>query len=256
MQINQVAVQLSTLGDFLKTSKDIATSMKKVREIGYRAVEVIGMEPIAEEELVKILDGEGLTCCATHEPTATILDEPHKVVERLQKLNCKYTAIPFPSGFMLNTAEEVSDFASRINQAGTVLSQNGQVLTYHNHHREFRRVDGKVILETIYAETEPANLQGELDTYWVQYGGGDVAEWCRRLNNRLPLLHLKDYAIDKENKPVFAEVGNGNLNWKGIIAAAEHSGCQWFIVEQDICPGDPFGSVRISFEYIRDNLCS
>jgi sugar phosphate isomerase/epimerase len=256
MQINQVAVQLYTLRDFLKTPGDVADSMKKVREIGYQAVQVSGMGPIAEEELVKILDGEGLTLCATHEPISTIFNEPQKVVERLQKLNCKYTAVPYPSRIGLKTAEEVQDYVSRIAQAGAVLAQNDQVLTYHNHHMEFRRVDGKVILETIYDETDPVEVQGELDTYWVQYGGGDVVDWCRRLNNRLPLLHCKDYKINDEDKPIFAEIGQGNLNWKGIIDAADGAGCQWFIVEQDVCPGDPFDSLTMSFEYIRDNLCS
>ncbi len=39
------------------------------------------------------------------------------------------------------------------------------------------------------------------------------------------------------------------------MAAADAAGCEWFIVEQDTCPGDPFDSLRMSFEFIRDNLC-
>jgi sugar phosphate isomerase/epimerase len=255
MQINQVAVQLYTLRDFIKTPEDIAASMKKVREIGYQAVQVSGMGPIAEEELVQILDGEGLTLCATHEPITTIFNEPQKIVERLQKLNCKYTAVPYPHGWPLKTAEEMRDYIANIARAGAVLAENDQVLTYHNHQMEFRRVDGKVILESIYKETDPVEVQAELDTYWVQYGGGDVAAWCRHMKDRLPLLHCKDYKITDEDKPIFSEVGQGNLNWKGIIDAADWAGCQWFIVEQDVCPGDPFDSIRMSFEYIRDNLC-
>ena len=43
---------------------------------------------------------------------------------------------------------------------------------------------------------------------------------------------------------------------KRIVAVAEGSGCRWFIVEQDTCPGDPFESLRKSFEYIKENLCT
>ena len=39
-------------------------------------------------------------------------------------------------------------------------------------------------------------------------------------------------------------------------AAAEESGCRWFIVEQDTCPGDPFDSVARSFDDISAHLCS
>jgi hypothetical protein len=35
MQLNQVAAQLYTIRDFVKTAPDIAASMKKIRDIGY-----------------------------------------------------------------------------------------------------------------------------------------------------------------------------------------------------------------------------
>ena len=50
------------------------------------------------------------------------------------------------------------------------------------------------------------------------------------------------------------EIGYGNLDFKAIVAAAEASGCEWFIVEQDSCPGDPFDSAKLSFDYIKANL--
>lgn len=69
-------------------------------------------------------------------------------------------------------------------------------------------------------------------------------------------MHLKDFAITHDNQISYAEIGQGNLNWLAIIQAADLSGCQWFVVEQDTCPGDSFDSLRQSFNFIRDNLCS
>ena len=256
MKTSQIAAQLFTVRNFCKTPVDLAASLKKIRAIGYPAVQVSGIGPIPEVELVQMLDGEGLTCCATHEPGVQILNEPQRVVERLQKLNCRLTAFPHPGGVQLDTLANVKAFAQRLNAAGQVLHAAGQVLAYHNHATEFRRVDGRPVLEWIYAETDPRYLQGEPDTYWVQHGGGDPVDWCTRLKNRLPIIHLKDYTVSADNKAAFAEIGNGNLNWKKIIAAAEAAGCQWFSVEQDTCPGDPFDSLKRSFDYIREHLCS
>lgn len=254
MKINQVAAQLYTLREHIKTPSDIAASMKKVREIGYTAVQVSGMGPIEESELMKILNGEGLDCCATHEPGDVIRKTPEIVVERLNKLSCKYTAYPYPAGVDFSNPDHVRSLASDLDKAGAVLREAGQVLGYHNHGIEFLRVGGKTLLETMYDTTRPENLVGEIDTYWVQYGGGDPVAWCERLAGRLPLIHLKDYGFSPENKPFFAEIGYGNLDFKKIVSAAEASGCEWFIIEQDTCPGDPFDSLRMSFDYIRDNL--
>src|SRR6185295_16883395 len=98
MKINQVALQLYTLRDFLNTPTDIVVTLKRVRAIGYQAVQISGLGAITEEELVKILAGEDLVCCGTHETGEIILKEPQQVVARLRKLNTKITAYPWPAG--------------------------------------------------------------------------------------------------------------------------------------------------------------
>jgi sugar phosphate isomerase/epimerase len=256
MKIEHVAAQLYTVRDFIKTPPEIAASMKRVRKIGYQAVQVSGMGPIAEEELLRILDGEGLVCCVTHEPGERILQEPQRVVDRLRKLKCRHTAYPYAGGIKFDSTASVKEFSAKLNAAGKVLHDAGLVLSYHNHQIEFRRLEGRTILEMIFAETDPRYLKAEIDTYWVQYGGGSPLEWCRKMKKRLPLLHLKDYGVNANDQPTYAEIGNGNLGWKEIIAAAEENGCEWFIVEQDTCPGDPFDSLKISYDYIRRELCS
>lgn len=254
MKLAQVAVTFYTLCEHCKTAADFAASCKKVAGIGYRAIQISGVGPIPEAEIVAIANGEGLTICATHEPAQVLLEDPARASDRLAKLGCAYTAYPYPSGVNMADLNEVRALAARLDAAGAVLRQAGQTLCYHNHAVEFARLEGRTVYDWILSSTAPDRLQTEPDVYWAQYGGVDPAALCRRLAGRLPLLHLKDYAIGFDNKPYFAEVGHGNLDWPGIIAAAEEAGCRWFIVEQDTCPGDPFESLALSFAHIRDHL--
>ena len=101
MKISQVALQLYTLRDFAKTQADLAATLRRVREIGYEAVQVSGIGPIDHVELVAMLKGEGLVCCATHEDSDVILNEPGKAIARLQALGCRHTAYPYPRGYRL-----------------------------------------------------------------------------------------------------------------------------------------------------------
>jgi sugar phosphate isomerase/epimerase len=254
MKIEQVALQLYTLRDYLKTPADIRATLKKVAAIGYPAVQVSGMGPIPEEELVTILKGEGLVLCATHEGSDVIRRTPEKVVERLAKLGCRHTAYPFPSGVDWGKPEDIENLIVDLDRAGAVLRAAGQVLSYHNHAVELTPIHGTTALDYIYSKTSAENLLGEIDTYWIQHGGADPVAWCRQLKGRLPLLHLKDYTVKPDGQPTFASIGAGNLNWPAIIAAARASGCEWYIVEQDTTPGDPFDAVRDSFNYIREKL--
>ena len=51
MKIEQVAVQLYTLRDYLTTPEDYQESLQKVAEIGYKSVQVSGPRPISEGEI-------------------------------------------------------------------------------------------------------------------------------------------------------------------------------------------------------------
>ncbi len=255
MKTSQLAAQLYTCRDLLKTPAEIAKTLHRVRAAGYTAVQVSGMGPIDEEELVRILDGEGVQCCATHEPSDIILDHPGRVVERLAKLSCRYTAYPFPSGIDLSDEVALDGLIAKLDAAGAVLSAAGVTLCYHNHHQEFRRLGSRTILERIYERTNPRHLQGEPDTYWIQYGGGDPVAWCEKLSGRLPLIHLKDFMIDAANNITMCEIGAGNLDFRRIVPAAEKAGCRWFIVEQDTCPGDPVDSLAQSYRYLASEIC-
>ncbi|MBE2215540.1 MAG: sugar phosphate isomerase/epimerase [Opitutaceae bacterium] len=254
MKLPQLAAQLYTVRDFCKTAAGLAATAKKIREIGYPAVQVSGIGPIPDDEVVRIMAGEGLTICATHEPSQSILDTPEQALERVQRLGCTQTAYPYPGGIDFTNAAVIESFCEKLDRAGAIFRKAGVTLSYHNHAIEFMPFRGATVLDYIFAHTARRNLTAELDTYWVQFGGGDPVAWCAKLAGRLSVLHLKDYGFTTENKPVFAEIGRGNLDFARIIAAAENSGCRWFVVEQDTCPGDPFDSLRLSFEYIRQNL--
>lgn len=254
MKISQLAAQLYTLRDFSQTAPELAATLRKVREMGYPAVQISGIGPIPDAEVARMIEDEGLVCCAIHAPGPRILHETERVIDQLEVLKCRHVAYPYPSEVKLDKLSDVKRFAEQLDTAGARLATVGKVLSYHNHAIEFRRISNRPILEWLYRRTDPRHLQGEIDTYWVQHGGGDPIAWCRKLRDRLPLLHMKDYDVGVDHQPRFAEVGNGNLDWKKIIAAADRAGCEWYIVEQDVCPGDPFESLRISLDYIGKKL--
>ena len=209
------------------------------------------MGPIDEAELVKIANDCGLNICATHEPGKNIVENPELVIERLKKLNCRYTAYPHPHT-PLDSKEKVIEVAKKINDAAVVMAKEGITLCYHNHALEFVRFDGELMLDLIYGNA-PA-LAAEIDTFWVQAGGQNPVDWIKRFPNKQPLLHLKEYGMIGNERKMFA-VGNGNLNWKEIIAAGEACNVEYFIVEQDDCNGvDPFEELRNSYNYIAENF--
>ncbi len=254
MKTEQIAAQLYTLRDFTETPADFAATMKRVREIGYPAVELAGTAGLPPAEAAKIVRDAGLQICSSLESPQVILKNPQEIVDRVGELGVTHAVYAYPAGVDFSDVSQVNDLIAGLNVAGAVLRRAGMTLCYHNHALEYFRRDGRTVLDEIFARTAPEHLQAELDIHWVQAGGGDPVETCRRLAGRLPLLHVKDFSVTATGERQFAEVGYGNLNIPEILAAAEAAGCQWFIVEQDTCSGDPFECIARSLDYLR-GLC-
>jgi len=254
MKLARVAAQLYTVREHCQTATQLAITANKIRTIGYCAVQISGVGPIPAPEIAAIMRDAGLAICATHEPAADILDRPGVCIARLQQLGCRLTAYPWPRDIDFANPEQVRTLARKLDAAGAAFRAAGITLGYHNHAIEFVRFEGATALDFLYANTRPEHLAAELDTFWVHYGGGDVVAWIEKLRGRLPFIHLKDYGFTTVNRHTWCELGRGNFDWKKILAAAERSGCEWFIVEQDTCPADPFASLQISFNHLASNI--
>ena len=249
MSTSQLAAQLYTLRDFTKTLSDIAQTMKKVKQLGYDAVQCSALGPIAPHELKEIVDGEGLTICATHTSYERMRNEPQAVIDEHQLWECKHAAIGgLPREY--RSAEGFVKFAKEASEVGKRLAEGGLVFSYHNHSFELEKFDGRTGLEILYEESDSKYFHSELDTYWIQHGGGDSAVLIRKLKGRAQIVHLKDMAM-RGSTQLFAEVGEGNLNWPAILDACKEAGVEWYIIEQDTCQRDPFESLGISLRNLK-----
>lgn len=240
-----IAAQLYTLREHLKTPEAIAATLQRVREIGYQAVQLSALGPIQTDRLKEILDANGLTVCATHIGWDRLRHDIQSVIDEHRTLGCRHVAIgSMPREY--RNQEGYRRFAREASEVAETLAGSGLTFSYHNHDFELERYESKTGLEILIDESV-SSLAFEIDTYWVQHGGGDPAAWIRRVSGRIPLVHLKDMTV-KRGEVRMAEVGEGNLNWPAILEACREAGVEWYIIEQDICQRDPFESLAISLK--------
>lgn len=262
MDTSLLAAQLYTIRQHTQTVDDFARSLSKIREIGYRAVQVSAIGAIADADVKQIAADNGLRICNTHIAYDRLQNDLNAVIAQHQLWDCRHIAIgSMPEAFR-DSADGYKRFAEIGSQIGERLAAAGMTFSYHNHSFEFVKFDGRAGLEILFDESDPRYLQAELDTYWVQHGGGDPVAWIDRLAGRMPVVHLKDMVMlpppsksspnelggDLRPQQAMAEVGEGNLNFPGILAACRRAGVEWYAVEQDICQRDPFESLAISFQ--------
>jgi sugar phosphate isomerase/epimerase len=57
--------------------------------------------------------------------------------------------------------------------------------------------------------------------------------------------------MDGTPKHFFTEVGQGTIDFRRILAAAQKAGVKHYFVEQDETPASPFSSIKLSIDYLK-----
>ena len=248
MKKNVLGAQLYTTRDFCRTIDGVAETLKKVADIGYTAIQISGFGPVDPKEVAALVKDNDLTVASTHMGWNRFQDELDEVIAEHKLWGCVHPAIGGLPG-EYHSLDGLKRFLDELGPIAERLAQEGMDFSYHNHNHELARYGDKTWLAMLYEQAPPEMLKAEIDTYWIQAGGGDPAAWVAKCAGREPLLHLKDMIVTQQREQRFAEIGEGNLNWPAILAAAEEGGVEWYLVEQDRSyERDPFESLAISYK--------
>jgi len=244
-----LAAQMYTVREYMKTPKDMAASLARIKALGYDAVQLSGQGPVEPADMRKMLDDNGLYACATHISFEQMQNSLKDVIERHHLWEVPYVGLGSMPDAYRQDGDGYKRFAQEASAIARKLQEEDLTFVYHNHAFEFERFGEFTGMDILLRESDPA-FEFELDTYWAQTGGADPAAWIDKLAYRMSVIHFKDMRI-VSGKPEFAEIGEGNLNWPAILAACEDAGLEWYIIEQDTCPGDPFDSLGLSLRNLR-----
>jgi sugar phosphate isomerase/epimerase len=246
MATNPLSLQMYTLRDL--ASVDYVGTLKKVKEIGYGAVEVAGVGSMGAAELRRELDAIGLIVSGAHVPIQALEGQLDTVLADMQTLGAPYLICPWIPPERRSSADDYHVLARVLNGIGERVSRAGLTFCYHHHDFELHPFGDTTGLHILLHECDPGHVAFEIDVYWAAYAGVDPVQLIGEFAGRAPLVHLKDMAPGSRT---FAEVGSGTLDIPAILNAARNAGAQWFVVEQDVCQRPPLESVRMSYEYLR-----
>jgi sugar phosphate isomerase/epimerase len=214
-----IGAQLYTLREFAKTAEDLDETLRKVKAIGYETVQVSGIGPIDSVRVKELTDKYGLSICATHVPFDRMKTDLDNLAEQHKLWDCRYVGLGSIPQSYRGSLEGYRAFAKEASEIAKRLADYGLKFVYHNHHFEFERFDGRTGMDILVEESDPEVFGLELDLYWVQVGGASPVDWIHKVKGRMDVVHLKDMAVLKEQQ-IFAEIGEGNLNWDAILKPA------------------------------------
>ncbi|MBQ7838957.1 MAG: sugar phosphate isomerase/epimerase [Lachnospiraceae bacterium] len=235
----EYGLQLYSVRDF--TEKDLASTLKKVAQIGYKYVEFAGFFGHSAEEVKAMLAENGLKVSGTHSGLADLVNDFEGTVKYHKTIGNTNYIIP---GAPWGTAAELDDTIEKINRLQPLLAAEGITLAYHNHAGEFKpNADGQIAHEEMEKRT---SVNFQIDTFWAYAAGKDPVELITRLKDRVKIIHLKDGLADGKG---FA-LGEGTAPVEAVRAKAIELGMT-MVVESETLQPDGISEVTRCMEYLK-----
>ena len=232
---------LYTLRDTMAV--DPRAALRQVAAEGYAYIEAAGYQDgqfygMSPAEFKGFLDEVGLQPMSSHNGGIT-LENLDQTIADVKAAGFEYLVIPVPPmgafGFnaearTMEMKKPIKEVMADINTIAARCAAAGLKCLYHNHDFEFRETaDGVVPIEYFLENSDPEQLNFQMDLFWVTKAGADPLDYFSRYPGRFKAWHVKD--MDSEGR--FAPVGEGSIDFARILAEKEQSGMEFFLVEQD-----------------------
>lgn len=246
--MKKIGLQLYTVRKCLSTPAEMRRTLKAVKEAGYTAVQLFGSVELAKAHGEAAREA-GLELIGLLTDLSQCEQNGTELFDFCRQYHIKDIGV----STHFEECKDPKAYIGRVNAFARKAVAAGFTFSYHNHGHEFIRLDaGKTPMEC-FLEGFGQEVRFMPDTYWIHDGGYDVRYFLEQTKGRVQILHLKDMKRTEEGH-TFAEVGNGNLYFKGILATALRCGIETFVVEQDICPADPLESIKQSYGALKGLL--
>ena len=219
-------IQLYSVRDAMAI--DMAGTMQKVADLGYKYVEFAGFFGHTAEEVKEMLDKTGLICSGTHSPWTDL--RPSKIAETIAYHKTIGNPDYIVPGADLSTLEKIEEFCAVMNYAQPILAAEGIKLGYHNHSHEFKVMPWG---STIHGELERrTNVHFEIDTFWAFNAGIDPIQTLARLKDRIHVIHLKDGFVGGKGIPL----GQGEAPVKRVVDYAAANKLTMVVESETLTP--------------------
>jgi sugar phosphate isomerase/epimerase len=223
--------------------------LKKTVDYGFSEIEIGEYLGESASEFLLFCKNTGLTPVAGNLPFNEDDEKVKKTLEGLSLLGIKYPVIYWPwvggGPFKL---EDCKRTAGILNHIGEICKNNGMVLCWHNHDKEFVPMEEGIPFDYLMEHTDKELVKCELDVYWVTKGGADPVTFLKKYTGRYRILHLKDMTGD--DRRTFECVGSGIIDFPTILKEARGQGIEHFMLEYDNVV-DGMGCLKTSGEYLK-----
>lgn len=220
--------------------KDFPGTLKMMAGLGYESVEMCsppgyessGFGPLMKmkaAEMKKIVEDCGLKLESTHYGMGELRNNLSERIDFALESGQKQMIC---SSFWLPKGASMSDWqkaCDELNEIGAKTKKAGIQTGFHNHHMEFEKIDNVLIYDELMNRFDPDLVKMQFQVAVISIGY-KAATYFNKYPGRFISAHLADWSKSlNKNVPI----GQGEVDWKELFAAAKKCGVKNYFVEMD-----------------------
>jgi sugar phosphate isomerase/epimerase len=221
--------------------KDFDGTLRQLSGIGYKMIEMCSPPGYADggygplvgmkaAEMRKRIQDAGLGCESCHYSPEEFKDKLDDRIAFAKDLGLKQMIL---STFWLPKDASMADYvraAGAANKNGEQIQKAGMQMGFHNHHFEFRKIDGELIYDKLMSEFDAKLVKMQFQVSVVSLGF-QAATYLTKYPGRFISMHLQDWSSTAKKE---VPIGEGVVDWKKTFAAAKTGGIQNYFVEMNM----------------------
>ena len=224
MPLEDLALQLYSIRR--ETAVDAEAAIRQVPDMGFNAVELAGDYGWDADKWNHLLHELHLKVIGAHVGLAGLQSDYEKTIEFYRAIGCPRIIVPHMT--IDRNPESWVAKAAELDELAKKVHADGFAFLYHNHDFEITELpgaDGKCGLEILMENTDPTLVNFEVDTYWVEKGGKNAADFIELYVERVGMIHAKELRrADGSDVPA----GQGDIEFERILPEAIERG--WPVV--------------------------
>jgi sugar phosphate isomerase/epimerase len=231
-----IGFQVWTIKDSLV--KDFPGTLKKMAGLGYQSMEMCsppgyessGFGPLMKlkaKEMKQIISDAGLICPSSHYGMQEFREH---LDERINFAIESGQTQMILSSFGLQENATLDDWlkaADELNKMGVKAKNAGLQMGFHNHHGEFKQINGTLIYDALMKQFDPEYIKMQFQVAVINIGY-KASEYFRKYPGRFISAHLADWSTEKKTE---VPVGKGIVDWKEFFATVDTGGVKNIFVE-------------------------
>ena len=239
----KTGIQISSLKPLLKTEEEVISTFCRVADMGGDAVQLQWIDPaVPVEAVARAVEEAKLQSVSVQDFYESVRENKSYYLDLNRLTGGEWLCVSRVPD-RLKSRAGLDAYAAELRALMAEAEALGQKVCFHPVAADYAPIDGVCPVDFLLEKLPALWLCADL--YHLNKTGADMPAWLDQHAGRVCMAHFKD---GKGGRLVPA--GQGDTDWRGVVAACVRAGVQYAFVEQETWDGDPFICLQQALDWL------